>query len=55
VAGKREVPRESLDALVAFAALAKRENVRRYLFGAQWQRTEFRVRLVTSMSRWYMG
>ena len=29
------VPRESLDAIVAFAELAKREHVRWYLFGAQ--------------------
>jgi hypothetical protein len=29
------VPRESLDAIVAFARLAERENLRWYLFGAQ--------------------
>jgi hypothetical protein len=32
---KRGVPRESVDAIVAFAELAKRERIRWYLFGAQ--------------------
>jgi hypothetical protein len=35
VPARREVPRESVDAIVAFAELADREHLRWYLFGAQ--------------------